>query len=103
MIFAGNPPTNPELLDYLTEEFKKNNFNVEHVLRLICNSRTYQLSVGANEWNEDDTLNYSHAKARRLPAEVLYDAVYSVTGSISNIPGVAPGTRTLFGCGGRVT
>ncbi len=92
-IRAGNPPTNPELLDYLTEEFKKSNFNVEHVMRLICNSRTYQLSVAANEWNEDDTLNYSHAKARRLPAEVLYDAVYRVTGSISNIPGVAPGTR----------
>lgn len=92
-IRAGNPPTNPELLDYLTEEFKKSNFDVEYVLRLICNSRTYQLSVGGNEWNEDDTLNYSHAKARRLPAEVLYDAVYRVTGSISNIPGVAPGTR----------
>ena len=92
-IRAGNPPTNPELLDYLTEEFKKSNFNVEHVLRLICSSRTYQLSVGSNEWNDDDTLNYSHAKARRLPAEVLYDAVYRVTGSISNIPGVAPGTR----------
>ncbi|MCC6510589.1 MAG: DUF1553 domain-containing protein, partial [Pirellulaceae bacterium] len=92
-IRAGNPPTNPELLDHLTEEFVKSNFNVEHVLRLICNSRTYQLSVGSNEWNEDDTLNYSHAKARRLPAEVLYDAVYRVTGSVSNIPGVAPGTR----------
>ncbi len=92
-IRAGNPPTNPELLDYLTEEFKKSNFNVEHVLRLICNSRTYQLSVASNEWNDDDTLNYSHAKARRLPAEVLYDAVYRVTGSVSNIPGVAPGTR----------
>ncbi len=92
-IRAGNPPTNPELLEYLTEEFKKSNFDVEHVLRLICNSRTYQLSVGSNKWNEDDTINYSHAKARRLPAEVLYDAVYRVTGAVSKIPGVAPGTR----------
>ncbi len=92
-IRAGNPPTNPELLDFLAEEFKKSNFDVEHVLRLICNSRTYQLAVATNKWNEDDTLNYSHAKARRLPAEVLYDAVYRVTGSVSNIPGVAPGTR----------
>lgn len=92
-IRAGNPPTNPELLDYLTEEFKQSNFNVEHILRLICSSRTYQLSVGVNQWNEDDTINYSHAKARRLPAEVLYDAVYQVTGAVSNIPGVAAGTR----------
>jgi WD40 repeat protein/mono/diheme cytochrome c family protein len=92
-IRAGNPPTNPELLDYLTEEFLKSGFNVRHVLRLICTSRTYQLSVATNTWNADDKINYSHAIARRLPAEVLYDAVYRVTGSVSKIPGVAPGTR----------
>ncbi|MCA9128845.1 MAG: DUF1549 domain-containing protein [Planctomycetales bacterium] len=90
---AGNPPTNPELLEHLTREFLESGFDVEHVLRLICNSRTYQLSVSTNQWNDDDSLNYSHAKARRLPAEVLYDAVYRVTGAVSDIPGVAPGTR----------
>ncbi|MFO1065656.1 MAG: DUF1553 domain-containing protein [Pirellulales bacterium] len=62
-------------------------------MRLICNSRTYQLSVAANDWNQDDSINYSHAKARRLPAEVLYDAVHRVTGAVSRIPGVEPGTR----------
>ncbi len=92
-IRAGNPPTNPELLDYLTKEFVESDFNIEHILKLICKSRTYQLSVATNRWNEDDKLNYSHAKARRLPAEVLYDTVYAVTGAISKIPGVAPGTR----------
>ena len=30
-IRAGNPPTNPELLDYLTEEFVKSGFDVRHV------------------------------------------------------------------------
>lgn len=92
-IRAGNPPTNPELLDHLTREFIESDFDVEHILRLICNSRTYQLSVASNQWNVDDVLNYSHAKARRLPAEVLYDAVYHVTGAVTDIPGVAPGTR----------
>ena len=92
-IRAGNPPTNPELLEHLTSEFIRSGFDTEHVIRLICNSRTYQLSVGTTKWNADDTLNYSHATARRLPAEVLYDAVYQVTGSLSDIPGVAPGTR----------
>ena len=43
--------------------------------------------------NEDDSTNYSHAKARRLPAEVLYDALHRVTGSQPKIPGVPPGTR----------
>jgi mono/diheme cytochrome c family protein len=92
-IRAGNPPTNPELLEHLTSEFIRSGFDSEHVIRLICNSRTYQLSVGTTKWNADDNLNYSHATARRLPAEVLYDAVYQVTGSLSDIPGVAPGTR----------
>jgi WD40 repeat protein/mono/diheme cytochrome c family protein len=92
-IRAGNPPTNPELLDYLTHEFSKGGFDVRHVMRLICKSRTYQLSVETNKWNADDKANGSHATARRLPAEVLLDAVYRVTGSVSKIPGVAPGTR----------
>ncbi len=92
-IRAGNPPSNPELLDYLTDEFVKSGFNAQHLIRLICKSRTYQLSVATNKWNEDDKINFSHAMARRLPAEVLYDSVYRVTGAVSNIPGVAAGTR----------
>lgn len=92
-IRAGNPPTNPALIDYLTQEFLASNFDVRHMVKLICKSRTYQLAVESNQWNADDKINYSHATARRLPAEVLYDAVYRVTGSVSRIPGVAPGTR----------
>jgi hypothetical protein len=92
-IRAGNPPTNPELLDYLTKEFIGSKFDVRHLMRLVCNSRTYQLAISTNKWNEDDKINYSHATARRLPAEVLYDAVIRVTGSQSRLPGVAPGTR----------
>lgn len=90
---AGNPPSNPELLDYLTDEFIRSGFNARHVIRLICTSRTYQLSVETNKWNADDKVNYSHSIARRLPAEVLLDSVYRVTGSVSKFPGVAPGTR----------
>lgn len=90
---AGNPPTNPELLDYLTQEFVSSNFDVRHMIRLIANSRTYQLDYQSNKWNADDRINYSHAIPRRLPAEVLYDAIMTVTGSQSKIPGVPPGTR----------
>jgi len=92
-IRAGNPPTNPELLNYLTTEFINSGFNVRHVMALIAKSRTYQLSVETNKWNEDDQINFSHARARRLPAEVLYDAIYRTTGATSAVPGVAPGTR----------
>jgi hypothetical protein len=92
-IRAGNPPTNPQLLDYLAEEFVASGFDVRHVMRLICRSRTYQLAIATNKWNADDKINYSHAVARRLPAEVLYDAIYRVTGTTSRIPGVPAGTR----------
>ncbi len=90
---AGNPPTNPELLDYLTHQFLESGFDAQQVMRSICKSRTYQLSIGTNRWNSDDTINYSHATARRLPAEVLYDTLLTAVGSTSRFPGVAPGTR----------
>ena len=92
-IRAGNPPTNPELLEYLTQEFIDSHFDTQHILRLICSSRTYQLSVETNRWNEDDTLNYSHAKPRRLTAEALYDAIHRVTGSVASIPNLPVGVR----------
>ena len=53
-------------------------------MRLIGKSRTYQLSFVTNRWNNDDKINYSHAIARRLPAEVLYDTVYKATGRSRN-------------------
>lgn len=92
-IRAGNPPTNPELLDHLTDSFVKSGFDVAQMHRMICNSRTYQLSVATNPMNEDDSLNYSHALPRRLPAEVIYDAVHALTGAVSEIPGMPKGTR----------
>lgn len=92
-IRAGNPPSNPELLAWLTQEFVKSGFDVRQLQKLIAKSRTYQLSVATHRWNADDRTNYSHAMARRLPAEVLLDSVFRVTGSVPNFPGVKPGTR----------
>ena len=92
-IRAGNPATNPELLEYLTREFVQGGFDVRKLMRQICQSRTYQLSIATHKWNEDDKINYSHATARRLPAEVLFDSVQRVTGSTPSFPGVAAGTR----------
>lgn len=92
-IRAGNPPSNPELLDHLTREFIESGFNTRHIVRQICQSRTYQLSLETHEWNADDKINFSHALPRRLPAEVLLDAVYAVTGSTPNFPGAKPGVR----------
>jgi len=92
-IRAGNPATNPELLDKLTQEFIDGGFNTRKLMRTICKSRTYQLSFAANKWNKDDEINYSRAQPRRLSAEVLFDSIHKVTGAVSRLPGLPPGSR----------
>ncbi|MGI8966199.1 MAG: DUF1549 domain-containing protein, partial [Limisphaerales bacterium] len=94
-IRGSNPASNPELLDALTDEFIKSNFDVKKLMRTICLSRTYQLSIVKNKWNEDDTINFSHATPRRLSAEQLLDAVAVATGSKSKFSGMPRGTRAV--------
>jgi hypothetical protein len=95
-IRAGNPATNPELLDRLTKEFIASGFDARATIKTICKSRTYQLSIRTNKWNKDDEINYSHAQARRLSAESLYDAIHKVTGSQSKLPGLPAGSRAAL-------
>lgn len=92
-IRAGNPPTNEELLSYLEQEFIASGFDMNSLVRKICKSRTYQLSIRTNPWNEDDSINYSHAIPRRLPAEVLFDSFHFATGAPFRIPGAPEGMR----------
>ena len=92
-IRAGNPASNPELLDRLTQEFVSGGFNTQEILRTICKSRSYQASIVTNKWNRDDDINFSHGIARRLPAEVLYDTIERACGSESRLPGVPVGYR----------
>jgi hypothetical protein len=75
-----NHPTHPELLEALAQEFRDNNHDVKRLIRLIVQSRTYQLSSEANETNQGDTINYSHRVPRPLDAEVLLDAISQLTG-----------------------
>jgi hypothetical protein len=80
-IRASNPPVNPALLDALTKDFVDHGFDLQHLMRTIVNSRTYQASFQTNEWNATDADNFSHAMPRRLSAEQLMDAVASATGA----------------------
>ena len=90
----GNPPSNPQLLDWLAAEFVKQQFDIKHVHRVILNSRTYQLSFSPNDSNRLDRKNFSHALPRRMPAEVLIDAVADVTG-VPNDFGRVPRHRAV--------
>jgi len=81
-----NPPSNPELLDALAKDFIDRKFDVKHLLRTICNSRTYQLSSAPTPQNVGDKQNHARYYARRLEAEALHDSVDQLCG-----------TRTQFG------
>ena len=92
-IRAGNPASNPELLDALTADFIAHNFDLKYLVRTIVTSHTYQRAIKTNQWNDGDNTNFSHALPRRLTAEQLYDAIQIATGAPTNIPGVPAGFR----------
>lgn len=92
-IRSGNPPSNPDLLTALTEDFVAHKMDLKHLIRTIVMSHTYQRSFQTNKWNEDDTENYSHMQPRRLTAEQLFDAIVVASGSPVNLPGVPAGFR----------
>ncbi len=94
-IRASNPASNPALLDALADDFVRSGFDLRHLMRTICASRTYQLSIRTNRWNEDDRVNFSHARARRLSAEQLQDAVAVATGVRVRFSGLPEGMRAV--------
>ena len=114
---ATNPPSNPELWKALNRDFVEHQFDLKHLMRTILNSRTYQLTSSTRPGNEGDGRFYSHYFARRLPAEVLLDAISDCTGVPDTFPGYPQGIRaiqlpdptlksyflTLFGRSERVT
>jgi hypothetical protein len=114
---ASNPPTNPELWKALNREFVEKKFDLRHLMRVILESRTYQLSAATSPANSKDARFYSHYYARRLPAEVLLDALAQATEVPDHFPGYPEGMRagqlpdptmksyflTVFGRSERVT
>lgn len=79
-----NPPSNPELLDAMAKDFIAHKFDVKHLIRTICNSRTYQLSSTPNDYNQHDKQNHARFYGKRMLAEVMLDAVDEVCGSRSS-------------------
>jgi len=83
-----NPPSNPELLDALAQELIDAKFSLKHLVKVMCKSRTYQLSAVPNEFNKNDKKAFARYYPRRMAAEVLYDAVSQVTGSPAQFQGL---------------
>src|SRR5260370_27246980 len=89
-----NPPSNPELLDALADDFVKNKYSLKHLVKIMVKSRTYQLSAMPNEFNKFDKKAFARYYPRRMQAEVLFDAVSQVTNSPATFQGLPPAHST---------
>jgi WD40 repeat protein len=92
---SSNPCANPALLDALAADFASHGHDFKHLLRTVMGSRLYQLSSRPNETNLGDTRQFSRSYRRRLPAEVLVDAVGDATGVPETFSAVPAGGRAM--------
>lgn len=90
-----NPPTNPALLDMLADELTRSNYDLKHLLHVICNTQTYQRSSDATPQNSKDELFFTHYYVRRLPAESLLDAIDFACGTREKFQDLPMGTRAI--------
>jgi hypothetical protein len=90
-----NPASNPELLDALAKDLVAHGFDQKHLLRTILNSRVYQLSGNATPDNAQDEAFFTHYAVKRMPAEVLLDAINSATGTTEKFTKLPKGTRAI--------
>lgn len=81
-----NPPSHPELLDRLGNEFVKSRYDVKQLIRWICNSEAYNLTSQASKVNEEKdnpaagtTAMFSHVYLKSMSAEQLYDSLIVAT------------------------
>ncbi len=84
---AGIPPTHPELLDWLAQEFVKGGWKSKAIHRLIMTSATYRQSSSVTaEQTKLDTDNalYSRMPLVRLDAEALYDTLLLISGRLDD-------------------
>jgi hypothetical protein len=91
---ATNPPSNPELLDWLASDFAAGGFRLKPAVRRIMTSRTYQFTATTPDKSVmGDETHHSHAAVSPLEAEQLLDALSQVTGGAIRFGGYPAGLR----------
>jgi hypothetical protein len=89
----ADPPTHPELLDYLASRFMSEGWSVKKLIREIVLSSTFRQSgstSAAAAGADPQNLLLHHYPLRRLPAESIRDAILSASGRLE---------RKLYGPG----
>jgi hypothetical protein len=82
----GEPPSHPELLDWLATEFRDSGWNTKHLIRLLVTSKTYrQHSSQRMEYKDADPANrlLASQNPRRLEAEFVRDNALSIAGLLN--------------------
>lgn len=92
---ATNPASHPALLEALTRDFVAHDFDIKHLLRTLCKTRTYQLASEVSPSRDVDGTFFTHRRPRRLPAEVLLDAINQACGAEESFANLPPGTRAI--------
>ncbi len=96
---STNPPSNPDLLDALAEDFIASGYDVKHLIRTITGSAAYRLSSTPQPGNKLDKQNFARFYPKRLTAEVLLDGmsqVLDVPTEFAGGPGAFPvGTKAV--------
>src|SRR5262249_43256180 len=86
---SGQPPSHPELLDYLAVTFVEDGWSVKKLIRRLVLSRAYQLAArphAANQEADPDNVYLWRAAKRRLDAEALRDSMLAVSGLLERTP-----------------
>jgi Protein of unknown function (DUF1553)/Protein of unknown function (DUF1549)/Planctomycete cytochrome C len=90
----GEPPTHPELLDYLAAEFVRKGWSIKALHRQILLSKTYCLASNpdvASSARDPANVWYWRFDRRRLDAEALRDSLLAVSGHLDLArPGAHP-------------
>lgn len=88
----GEPPTHPELLDYLARRFVEGKWSIKAMHRQIMLTDAYQRSAandaGHAEADPDNSLLWRFSR-RRLSAEEIRDSLLAVSGELDRVPGGA--------------
>jgi len=80
----GEPPTHPELLDWLATEFVARGWSLKEMHRLIVTSAAYrQMSIAKPQAADPDNRLLWRQNRRRLEGEALRDAMLSVSGLLN--------------------
>ena len=93
---ASNPAAHPALFEELTQDFVAHKFDLKHLLRTIANSATYQRATEITPTRDSDGIFFTHRTPRKMPAEVMLDAINQVTKGSDAFESFPTGTRAMW-------